>query len=114
MFFRYISKQNQKENIDPLLNRRGELVTNNTKKAEGLNTFFTSVFTSTVGPQASGTKTQVDANTDPLSVKEESVLNYYRSLIATNQWALTIICLRVLEELADVTVRLLSINFEKL
>jgi len=60
-FFRYINnKQNQKENIGPLLNRRGELVTDNAGKAEILNTFFTSVFTSTVEPQVLGTKIQVD------------------------------------------------------
>ena len=64
-FFRYVNnKQKQKENIGPLLNRRGELITNNAEKAEVLNTFFTSVFTSTVGPQALGIKIQVNANTD--------------------------------------------------
>ncbi|XP_054041700.1 phosphatidylinositol 4-phosphate 5-kinase type-1 beta isoform X3 [Rissa tridactyla] len=41
------------------------------EKAEVLNTFFTSVFTSTVGPQALGTEFQTDANTDPPPVKEE-------------------------------------------
>ncbi|GAB0210341.1 hypothetical protein GRJ2_003499900 [Grus japonensis] len=71
-FFRYVNnKQKQKENIGPLLNRRDELVTNSAEKAEVLNTFFTSVFTSTVGPQALGTKIQVDANMDLPSVKEE-------------------------------------------
>lgn len=55
-------KQKQKENIGLLLNRRGELVTNNAEEAEVLNPFFTSVFTSIVGPQALGTKIQVDAN----------------------------------------------------
>ena len=41
-FFRYINnKQKQKENIVPLLNTRGEFVTNNTGKAEVLNNFFT-------------------------------------------------------------------------
>ena len=73
-FFRYIkNKQKQKENTGPLLNKRGELVTSSAEKAEVLNTFFTSVFTRTVGPQALGTKTQVNANTDPPSVKEEVV-----------------------------------------
>jgi len=50
-FFRYINnKQEQKENIGPLLNWRAKLVTNNAEKAEVLNTCFTSVLTSTVGP----------------------------------------------------------------
>ena len=40
-FFRYINnKQKPKENNGPLLNRRGELVTNNAEKAEVLNTFL--------------------------------------------------------------------------
>jgi len=45
-FFRYVNyEQKQKENPGLLLNRRGELVTNNAEKAEVFNTFFTSVFT---------------------------------------------------------------------
>jgi len=74
LFFRYInSKQKQKANIGPLLNRRGELVAKNAEKAEVVNVLFSSVFTSAVGPQALGTKIQVDTNTDPPSVKEELV-----------------------------------------
>ena len=91
-FFRYVNnKQKQKKNTGPLLNRRGELVTNNTEKAEVLNTFFTSVFTNTVGPPALKTKIQVDANIDPLSVKKEKswYVNYYRSLTPTNRCTLT-------------------------
>lgn len=52
---------------------RGELVTNNVEEKEVLNTFFVTVFTSNVGPQALGTQIQVDANTDPPSVREELV-----------------------------------------
>ena len=80
-FFRYINnKQKQKENTGPWLNWRGELVTNNAEKGEVLNTFFTSVFTSTVGAQALGTKIQVDANTDPLSVKKKLVCELLQEL----------------------------------
>ncbi|GAB0205471.1 cAMP-dependent protein kinase inhibitor alpha [Grus japonensis] len=72
-FFRYIkTKQKQKDNTGPLLNRRGELVTNNAEKAEVLNIFFT---TSTVRPQALGTKIQVDADTDLPSMKEELMVD---------------------------------------
>ena len=49
-FFRYVShKQKKKENIGPVLNGKGESITNDAEKAELLNTFFTSLFTSTVG-----------------------------------------------------------------
>ena len=63
-FFRYVNnKQKRKENTGPLLNRRGELVTNNTER-QRFSTLSSPVFTSTVGPQALGIKIQVDANTD--------------------------------------------------
>lgn len=66
-FFRYISKQKQKGNIGLLINSRGEVFTNNAEKAEVLNTSFTSIFTSTVWPQALGTEIQVDANEKELT-----------------------------------------------
>lgn len=56
--FRYVNKQKQKKNIGPLLNRRGELVTNNAETAEVLNTFATSVLTSTVRLQVLGTNSR--------------------------------------------------------
>lgn len=49
-----------------MLNSRGELVTNETEKAKVLNTFSSSVFTSTVGLQALGTKPQADAHMNPV------------------------------------------------
>lgn len=44
------NKQIQKENIVPLLNRKGELVTRDAAMTEVLKTFLASVFTCTVGP----------------------------------------------------------------
>ncbi|GAB0204370.1 hypothetical protein GRJ2_002902600 [Grus japonensis] len=107
-FFRYINnKQKQKENIGPLLNRRGELVTNNAEKAEVLNISFTSVSTSTVGPPALGTKIQVDANTDPPSVKEELVCELLQELDPYKSMGSDNIHPRVLKQLADIVEKLL-------
>ena len=45
-FYRYISDQRQtRENVGPLRKETGELVSQDTEKAEVLNDFFASVFT---------------------------------------------------------------------
>lgn len=78
---------------------RGGVVTNNTEKAEVLNSFFTSVFTSTVGPPDLRRKTQVDANTNPLSMKEELVCGLLQELNPYKLMGPYNIHLRVLREL---------------
>ena len=46
-FYRYIGQKRQaKESIPPLVNKKGEFVITDTDKAEVLNEFFASVFTS--------------------------------------------------------------------
>ncbi|GAB0185935.1 mitochondrial enolase superfamily member 1 [Grus japonensis] len=46
-FYKYIGdKRKTRENVGPLLNEMGDLVTLNMEKAELLNAFFASVFTS--------------------------------------------------------------------
>lgn len=50
-FCRYKNiKRKNKENIGPLLNWTGDLVTKDMEKAEVLNALFVSVFTSKIGP----------------------------------------------------------------
>ncbi|PKU42717.1 rna-directed dna polymerase from mobile element jockey-like [Limosa lapponica baueri] len=55
-FFKYIGgKRKTGENVGPLLNEMGAMVTEDTEKAELLNAFFASVFTAQASPQESQT-----------------------------------------------------------
>ncbi|GAB0204441.1 phosphatidylinositol 4-phosphate 5-kinase type-1 beta [Grus japonensis] len=114
-FFRYVNnKQKQKENVGLLLNRRGEIVSKgNAEKAEVLNISFTCVSTSPVGPLALGPKVQVDANTDPPSVKEELVCELLQELDPGRLMGPDDTHLRALRQLADVIERPPSTIFEK-
>lgn len=98
-------QQAETETTGPLLNRRGELLTNNTEKAEVLNTFFPSVLNCVLGSQATGTKMQVDGDTDSLSVKEELVCHPLQELHLYKSMGLDAVSLRMLRELADVLLR---------
>ena len=53
-FFKYISsKRKARDNVGPLLNEAGVLVTEDADKAELLNAFFASVFSAKAGPPES-------------------------------------------------------------
>jgi len=54
VFFKYISRKwKTRENVGPLLNEVGALVTEDTEKMQLLNVFFASVFNAEACPQAS-------------------------------------------------------------
>ena len=73
VFFRYVSrKQEHWEDIGPLLNRAGKLVTNNADKGGVLSIFCASVFTSVAGSQMAGSSNSDHKRIDPL-VREEGV-----------------------------------------
>ena len=55
-FIKYVSRERKtRENVGPLLNEVGALVTGDAEKAEILNAFFASVFNAKTSPQESQT-----------------------------------------------------------
>lgn len=88
VFLRYMSsKQNHREDIGPLLNRAGKLVSNNADNAEVLNGFFASVLTSIAGPQITGSSSY-NACVNPPVMKGWSVASCKGST-HINLWAQT-------------------------
>ncbi|GAB0176407.1 mitochondrial enolase superfamily member 1 [Grus japonensis] len=114
-FYRYVSdKRRTRENVGPLRNETGDLVTQDMEKAEVFNDFFASVFT---GKCLSHTAQVAEGrdweNAEPPTVGEDQVREYLRNLKVHKSVGPDELHLWVLRELADEVPRPLAIIFEK-
>ncbi|GAB0204212.1 mitochondrial enolase superfamily member 1 [Grus japonensis] len=114
-FYRYVSeKRRMREDVGPLRNEMGDLVTQDMEKAEVLNDFFASVFTGKcLSHTAQGTEGRDWENAEPPTVREDQVREYLRKLKAHKSMAPDELHPQVLRELADEVARPLAIIFEK-
>ncbi|GAB0205238.1 mitochondrial enolase superfamily member 1 [Grus japonensis] len=111
-FYRYVSdKKRARENVGPLRNEMGDLVTQDMEKAEVL---FASVFT---GKCLSHTAQVAEGrdweNAEPPTAGEDQVREYLRNLKVHKSMRPDELHPRVLRELADEVARPLAILFEK-